>query len=757
MQSADTLLVGNRQTPGGSSGSVSVDTDSNQKAIPKHKHSGSDGEVNGEVSTTLLEEDPFSSEASKILFDGVDELRRCGAAVDLDLPQLVIVGGQSAGKSSLLQSLTDIPFPVGDGLCTRFATRIISRRSAPDSSDFVKVSIEKGDSEPFRGQADDQREPFNPHVNSITAEVFADILEQASKYMGITDQRGSKKSNFSSDILRIELHGPTRSHFGILDVPGIFHALTETVTDEDMERVTAMVTSHMKKPENVIICVAPATGDLAMQQIFTLAKKHAESSRVVGVFTKCDQAPDPKNIVRIVRDNLEIGLHNGWFVVQNRPKNPSLAFNQEEAEKATFRRDPWTDIPAKQRGTPALKKFLAITLSSRIRTAFPEVQRKIKELLAKETDYLGSLGEERLSQERRREYLLKIVGRYQELARDSLSNPERLPLSAMKLRGLTKTAMEGFANNMKLKGHLHNFADVSVSESTVDPNDLYKEIRTQIAENRGEELNSMTNPAVMRPLFTQQTSKWEAFGQAYLEEVVKMSKKVSLLILDYVFSEFAVPHHTASELKNTIDEFETQSLNYATLKLRNICHRNSTFPLVTTDENFKAKVKIAQSDRFIAALMRYREKNPPASFIHAYADKEVPKLVPEMLKLTSGWVVIDTNRLNQLFDEVHPRATRNTEDEIHDLLKAYYEVALETFKTDIHRLVEEFLKDPKGLILGLSDEYVLNLHKEQVDILGGEDEFVVISRKEAMEKIKRLQQATKIAGDTRTKSMQLER
>lgn len=71
--------------------------------------------------------------------------------------------------------------------------------------------------------------------------------------------------------------------------------------------------------------------------------------------------------------------------------------------------------------------------------------------------------------------------------------------------------------------------------------------------------------------------------------------------------------------------------------------------------------------------------------------------------------------------------------------------------------MEEFLKDPKGLILGLSDEYVLNLHKEQVDILGGEDEFVVISRREAMEKIKRLQQATKIAGDTRTKSMQLER
>jgi hypothetical protein len=44
-----------------------------------------------------------------------------------------------------------------------------------------------------------------------------------------------------------------------------------------------------------------------------------------------------------------------------------------------------------------------------------------------------------------------------------------------------------------------------------------------------------------------------------------------------------------------------------------------------------------------------------------------------------------------------------------------------------------------------------------VDILGGEDEFVVVARNETIAKIKRLQQATEIAGDTRTKSMQLER
>lgn len=88
MHSADTLLVPSQEAPAGNSKPVPAHTDSSQKEIPKHKHSGSDGDVNGGVPTTLLEEDPFSSEASKILFDGVDKLRGCGAAVDLDLPQV---------------------------------------------------------------------------------------------------------------------------------------------------------------------------------------------------------------------------------------------------------------------------------------------------------------------------------------------------------------------------------------------------------------------------------------------------------------------------------------------------------------------------------------------------------------------------------------------------------------------------------------------------------------------------------------------
>lgn len=52
------------------------------------------------------------------------------------IKQLVVVGDQSSGKSSLLESLTGIPFPKDQNLCTRHATQITSRRDIHDRVDI---------------------------------------------------------------------------------------------------------------------------------------------------------------------------------------------------------------------------------------------------------------------------------------------------------------------------------------------------------------------------------------------------------------------------------------------------------------------------------------------------------------------------------------------------------------------------------------------------------------------------------------------
>jgi hypothetical protein len=71
--------------------------------------------------------------------------------------------------------------------------------------------------------------------------------------MGISSGRRGGQKNFSSKVLKVELSGPKRSLFGILDLPGIFGASVGTVTDHERRGVEEMVIAYMQRPENIIM------------------------------------------------------------------------------------------------------------------------------------------------------------------------------------------------------------------------------------------------------------------------------------------------------------------------------------------------------------------------------------------------------------------------------------------------------------------------------------------------------------------------
>ena len=64
------------------------------------------------------------------LLDVVDALRAQGLSEFTALPQLIVCGDQSSGKSSVLEAISGVPFPRKDNLCTRFATEVILRRAS---------------------------------------------------------------------------------------------------------------------------------------------------------------------------------------------------------------------------------------------------------------------------------------------------------------------------------------------------------------------------------------------------------------------------------------------------------------------------------------------------------------------------------------------------------------------------------------------------------------------------------------------------
>lgn len=143
---------------------------------------------------------------------------------DLTAPQLVVVGDQSSGKSSVLESLTGFSFPRAAGLCTRYATQITCSRASEESVTITIIPHPQAD-EALKTKLQD----FHQHITTIHPENLAAIFQSANDAMGI--RTSAKKETlglrtFSEDILKIEICGPTQEHFTVIDVPGIFRVAT---------------------------------------------------------------------------------------------------------------------------------------------------------------------------------------------------------------------------------------------------------------------------------------------------------------------------------------------------------------------------------------------------------------------------------------------------------------------------------------------------------------------------------------------------
>lgn len=110
--------------------SITDDRAADSCSIPKHLVMSSIQELHSMENLRTVEQIQ--------LLDLVDSLRAEGLSEFTALPQLIVCGDQSSGKSSLLEAISGVPFPRKDNLCTRFATEVILRR-APDSE--IRVSL----------------------------------------------------------------------------------------------------------------------------------------------------------------------------------------------------------------------------------------------------------------------------------------------------------------------------------------------------------------------------------------------------------------------------------------------------------------------------------------------------------------------------------------------------------------------------------------------------------------------------------------
>ncbi|KAH9431497.1 hypothetical protein MCOR02_008786 [Pyricularia oryzae] len=131
----------------------------------------------------------LQSKEHRALFDIIDKLRSHGIGQVVDLPEIIVCGDQSAGKSSVLEAISGHTFPTRDGLGTGFVTELVLRW---DHIDKFKISIKPG---PERTAEDAAR--LRDFCDTLAPNIPLDkAIEAAKDAMGL----GTSK-RFSTDVL----------------------------------------------------------------------------------------------------------------------------------------------------------------------------------------------------------------------------------------------------------------------------------------------------------------------------------------------------------------------------------------------------------------------------------------------------------------------------------------------------------------------------------------------------------------------------
>lgn len=216
-----------------------------------------------------LEEEASHPLYSKLrkLITLVDQLRDCGVSDYIKLPRISVLGTQSSGKSSVLESIVGLDFlPRGDGVVTRRPLEL-RLTHLPESADI---------------------KPF-ARFEEIKGETFTDFKVVRQKIEELTDKKAGTNKNIIDDPIVLNISSHTCPDLTLIDLPGITRIpLKGSGQGDDIEQVTKnMAERYCRDPRTIILCVIPANQDITVNDGLQMARKiDPNGERTIGVLTK---------------------------------------------------------------------------------------------------------------------------------------------------------------------------------------------------------------------------------------------------------------------------------------------------------------------------------------------------------------------------------------------------------------------------------------------------------------------------------------
>jgi GTPase SAR1 family protein len=345
----------------------------------------------------------------KLLVDAINKLRRFGLDHVVQLPELVLVGDQSAGKSSLMSALTEVSLPRDQGICTKCPANITT---SPADLWSCKVSLQQYYRYVHPGprgvdsKSVNKKNPFPPWVEQdLEVKEFKTIydkseLEEVIKWAQIAllnhdidhrlfvpgsgrraqgdfqQEKAIAEAKFSPNVIGVEISGPGLPALSFYDLPGIFRVAPNPRDQYLAKVIENLAIKYITRENALIIWTLAMKTDPSNSSTGKVIQDCHAAQRCVGVLTNPDHvAVRHLEYEKILEKQAHIVKH-GYFVTKQPGEDSKLQHGptyhaEARREEMEFfdSEELWTgdwNRFRKRCGTLAIQKFLSRELAGQI-------------------------------------------------------------------------------------------------------------------------------------------------------------------------------------------------------------------------------------------------------------------------------------------------------------------------------------------------------------------------------------------------------
>lgn len=295
----------------------------------------------------------------------------------LDLPQIAVVGSQSAGKSSVLETLVGKDFlPRGNDIVTRrpLILQLLNTQNFPGADKGREWAT-------FLHTKDEEWTDYR----KIRAEIQRE-----------TDRIAPGQS-VSDTPIRLCIYSPKVLNLTIVDLPGMTKVPVGNQPKDIDQQIRKLILKYVTRKNCIILAVTPANSDLANSDALQLARGvDPDGHRTLGVITKIDLMDAGTNALNYLNGKV-VPLKLGYVGIVNRSQQDIIdgktIQDAIKAESTFFATHKDYRMISERCGSQFLGRQMSRVLVNHIKDVLPSIKAQINDDVSKLEEEFSSYGD----------------------------------------------------------------------------------------------------------------------------------------------------------------------------------------------------------------------------------------------------------------------------------------------------------------------------------------------------------------------------